>query len=250
VALDDDAPTTALLTTRDGVQVACLSVPGEDALRRSADLARAFPTSGLWPIIVGNSSNLIGFDELGRFVEDGSSTWAPPLGEILGATARLDPEVVLREMWQDGFPIDEDADDPLALASFDETMPTGPVRPIPSRLARPAGAGTIALFPVGGSHEIPAVLGWGDWNACPPPAHHVAVLRYWRERYGADVRAMSHDTIELGVSNPPTSFEAAIPLARQQYAYASDIIDQGEHATVGSLAGALVASDHWHFWWD
>ncbi len=95
-----------------------------------------------------------------------------------------------------------------------------------------------------------AILGWGDWNACPRPEEHVAILRHWRSRYGARLHAISTDTLELVVSDPPTTFANALVLAREQYAYASDIVDQGEHSSVGVLAAALVGSPHWHFWWD
>ena len=61
---------------------------------------------------------------------------------------------------------------------------------------------------------------------------------------------MTHDTLELAVANPPATFAEAVPLAHEQYAYAADIVTQGEHDTVGTLAAALVGSPHWHFWWD
>ena len=76
------------------------------------------------------------------------------------------------------------------------------------------------------------------------------MLRSWRLRYGADVKALSPDTVELTVGHPPTTFDDALVLARDQYAYAPDIVDQGEHGTVGALTAALVESTHWHFWWD
>ena len=95
-----------------------------------------------------------------------------------------------------------------------------------------------------------AVLAWGSWNACPRPEEHVCVLRHWRTRYGAVVKSISTDTLELAVSDPPETFADALLLAREQYAYAPDIVDQGEHPTIGTLAAALVGSAHWHFWWD
>lgn len=45
---------------------------------------------------------------------------------------------------------------------------------------------------------------------------------------------MSHDALELTVSNPPRDFDAAIELARDQYAHACDIVDQGAHPTSGA----------------
>jgi hypothetical protein len=108
----------------------------------------------------------------------------------------------------------------------------------------------MAQVPAATPEDVLAVVGWGDWNACPPPEQHVAVLRSWRERYGARLQAMSHDTLELAVERPPADRAAAIALAREQFGYAEDIVVQWNHPTIGELAAALIGSDRWHFWWD
>ena len=146
--------------------------------------------------------------------------------------------------------MDEDQDDQEAMEVYDESLPPGPVPPIPAPLTPTSGTATIALVPAAAAEDVVAVLGWGDWNACPLPEEHVAVLREWRKRYGAVVKAISPDTLELAVDRPPTNFDDALVLAREQYAYAPDIVDQGEHSSVGALAAALVDSRRWHFWWD
>ncbi len=135
---------------------------------------------------------------------------------------------------------------------LDELHPHGWVPAIPAPLTSRFASDTVttAVVPAEASEEVLAVVGWGGWNACPPPEEHVAVLRRWRSRYGAALKAMSTDTLELYVVRPPTTFDDALLLAREQYAYASDIVDQGEHPSVGVLAAALAGSDHWHFWWD
>jgi hypothetical protein len=38
-------------------------------------------------------------------------------------------------------------------------------------------------------------------------------------------------------------------LAREQYLYCGDIVDQGT-GTLSRLATALMADDWWYFWWD
>jgi hypothetical protein len=245
-----DGSATELLTTRDGIVVRRLDAPAETTLSTVDELARGFVDTGLWPVIVGNDSPLLDFDELGRFVEDGSATWAAPADEILRLATQLDATTIFESRWADSLPIDDDADDPRASEFLDEAMPGEPVRSIPTRLVRRTGEAVIGLVPVARSADVPAVLGWGDWNACPPPHEHVVILNYWYERYGAELQAMSHDTLELAVKEPPETFADAISLARQQYAYASDIVDQGDHPTIGHLASALVNCPHWHFWWD
>lgn len=107
----------------------------------------------------------------------------------------------------------------------------------------------IALIPTGDPTAIPAYMHWGNWNDCPPPAYHVAALRAWRDHYGAELIGLDADTINLHVSRKPATRDEALGLAKVQYAYCSDIINQG----VGSyraLAAGLMESDWWFFWWD
>jgi hypothetical protein len=114
---------------------------------------------------------------------------------------------------------------------------------------QPRSKAHIALIPTDDPTAIPAYMQWGNWNECPPPAYHVAALRAWRDRYGAELVGLSADVINLRVSRKPATREEALELAREQYFYCNDIIDQG----VGSysrLAAGLMASDWWFFWWD
>ncbi|UPK00766.1 DUF4253 domain-containing protein [Bradyrhizobium sp. 170] len=107
----------------------------------------------------------------------------------------------------------------------------------------------IALIPTDDPAAIPAYLHWGDWNDCPSPAYHVAALRAWRAQYGAELVGIDGDTMNLRVLRKPVTREEALDLARVQYAYCNDIIDQG----VGSyraLAAELMAHNWWFFWWD
>lgn len=107
----------------------------------------------------------------------------------------------------------------------------------------------IALIPTEDATTIPAHMHWGHWNACPPPAYHVAALRTWCDCYGAELVGLGSDTINLRVKRKPTTHEEALELARVQHVYCNDIIDQG----VGSyraLAAELMAHDWWFFWWD
>jgi len=117
------------------------------------------------------------------------------------------------------------------------------------RTGRPRPKVYIALIPTNDSTAIPAYMHWGNWNECPSPAFHVAALRSWRARYGAELIGLGADTINLRVSRKPATREEALELAREQHVYCSDIINQG----VGSyraLAGGLMAHDWWFFWWD
>lgn len=114
---------------------------------------------------------------------------------------------------------------------------------------KPLAKAYIGLAPTNDWTAIPAYLRWGGWNECPAPEFHVAALRTWRDRYGAELVGMSSDTIDLRVAAKPKTREEAIALAREQYTYCPDIIDQGVR-TYSSLAASLMANDWWFFWWD
>jgi len=108
---------------------------------------------------------------------------------------------------------------------------------------------TIVSFTDPDWTKAPAFMRYGGWNACPPPEAHVAVLRHWRERYGAELVCAAADTLELRVARRPADRNAALKLAQEQYAYCMDIVDQGA-GTLANLAGTLMESPYWYFWWD
>ena len=107
----------------------------------------------------------------------------------------------------------------------------------------------IGIAPTKDWTTIPAYLRYGNWNACPAAEYHVAAMRQWRDRYGAELVGISSDTINLRVARKPQTREEALGLARDQYVYCNDIIDQGA-GTYSALAAELMASDWWYFWWD
>jgi hypothetical protein len=107
----------------------------------------------------------------------------------------------------------------------------------------------MGIAPTDDWTTIPAYLRWGGWNDCPAAETHVAAMRMWRDRYGAELIGMSFDTVNIRVTKRPKTREEALALARDQYVYCSDIIDQGVQ-TYSALAAALMASDWWFFWWD
>jgi hypothetical protein len=107
----------------------------------------------------------------------------------------------------------------------------------------------FGLIPVGSSWLVPAYLKIGGWNDCPDASVHVAFFRSWFERYGAEVVTVANDVVEFHVTRPPRTMEQAQELAREQYVYCTDIVEQGV-GTVGNLAATLLGSDRWFFWWD
>lgn len=107
----------------------------------------------------------------------------------------------------------------------------------------------IGLVPTFNPWEAPTLLGFSGPNGCPTPAEHSSVLRSWFERYGAEPIIVTRDVLELRVVRPPLSPEAALELAQQQFAYCDDIVYQGT-GTLEALAGTLVGTPTWYFWWN
>ncbi len=60
---------------------------------------------------------------------------------------------------------------------------------------------------------------------------------------------MNHDVIEVLVQRPPDTKEAAFKLAREQYLYCPDNVEQGA-GSLHALAASLWRSPSWYFWWD
>ncbi len=119
-------------------------------------------------------------------------------------------------------------------------------------LPRSAEVLFIAKVPTPNSYEALGHIGFGGWNDCPADEEHIAVLRYWQERYGADLFAVGGDMIECVVERPPSTRDAALSLAREQLLYAPGSLDEfsGRIGSVPELAAALLNSRHWLFWWD
>lgn len=114
---------------------------------------------------------------------------------------------------------------------------------------RPYDEVFLAILPTEHSWQVPCYLKFGGWNTCPPAHVHAAFMRYWGERYGAQVACMTHDVIEMTVQHPPTTIADALELAQQQYLYCNDIVDQGTE-TIHALAETLLNAKVWYFWWD
>ncbi len=113
---------------------------------------------------------------------------------------------------------------------------------------------SVVLFPG------EAVAFWGErfmvdstWTL----AVHVAILRRWRELWGAEIVTWGYDMVEMRCSKRPSTFEEALRLAWEHYSYTSDIFyerfPQHHHPQFKSLedlAALLLRSDVWWFFWD
>jgi hypothetical protein len=109
-------------------------------------------------------------------------------------------------------------------------------------LERAAGAAepvTGLLFvPAASEFEALAALRYGGFNCSPPTAVHIAILRHWKERYGAHLAGLSFDTLHLSVPRPPGE-EADVRRAR----FEIDLL-QADEFPLDPRAPI------WRFWWD
>lgn len=106
----------------------------------------------------------------------------------------------------------------------------------------------LALIPTNEPWEVFAWLPFGGWNDCPPPEDMLWIAKYWYERYNAIPAVIANDILEF--SAPPIKDkDTALGLALEQFAFCSDIVFQGVD-TIGRLAGGLMQSTSWYFWWD
>lgn len=106
----------------------------------------------------------------------------------------------------------------------------------------------LAEIPVQNPWEVFAYLPFGGWNACPDTEEQMAAAKYWYELYGAVPAVLTHDVLEFELPKPAGT-EKALELAKEQYLFCADIVDQGVE-TVGALADMLSKSKVWYFWWD
>jgi hypothetical protein len=107
----------------------------------------------------------------------------------------------------------------------------------------------IALIPTDDWTTVPAHLRYGGRDNCPRAEYHVAALRSWRDRFGAELIGLGSDRMDLRVERRPETREQALELAGEHYVYCNDIVDQGE-GTLSNLAACLFVDNWWNFWWD
>jgi hypothetical protein len=107
----------------------------------------------------------------------------------------------------------------------------------------------LALVPTDDATAMPAYLRFGGRHAMPQTDNRIAALRSWQARYGAELVGASNDTLNIRVKSRPGSRKEALMLAREQYEFCPDIVDQGV-GDLSSLAAMLMESDWWYFWWD
>lgn len=103
----------------------------------------------------------------------------------------------------------------------------------------------LVEVPVREPWEVFAYIPMGNWNECPKAEEHMAIAKYWYEKYGACVAYIANDVIEYCLPQPVA--EGTMFLAEEHLGYSADVL-QGCNLT--SLASLLKKSSIWYFWWD
>ncbi|XZE21496.1 DUF4253 domain-containing protein [Pirellulaceae bacterium SH449] len=216
-----------------------IEVAGEKAIAEMQRLRSEFPDTGLWPILLGDDEEL---ERIEDCLEDSSESPA----EILSASNAIDANAwfVARTLEDPELYQCEEGDWPYV-----EPGEIGIVTHLDLSGSKPKKKVHIGLLPVIHSFESFAQLNWGGWNDCPFPKEHCAIHRYWKEKYGSEVVSVTGDIVQCFVANPPRDRAMAMALAREQYKYCYDIVDQGT-GTIAALAASLLNAKTWYFWWD
>ena len=105
----------------------------------------------------------------------------------------------------------------------------------------------LAKIPVKEPWKVFAYLPFGGWNECPDTLEHMAVAKYWYQKFGALPAALSHDELEFYLPQPLDK-EQALQTAQELYGYCPDM-DQN-YKSVGQLADTLTKSHIMYIWWD
>ena len=242
-------------------------VPGNQVVSIWHKFRQQFAQTGYWPVILGAKDDV-------EWVEDSIDYHAQSSAEILAEGLAIDVPNWLTERNQAD---EEDQEDPSELNQLDSRdsniYSIKPNLKVSDALAHnystnivqllqnnsvivqdiltdnPQAKIVIALVPLQHNWQLPAYLKFGGWNSCPPPAEHVALLKYWDDQYSLEMVGLIGDTIEMIVTKPPILITQAQILAQEQYAYCPDIIDE-EVDTIAEVASMLVDAPIWSFWWD
>lgn len=225
------------LTPQDYGRCCAVTLPGTEAFGVWKQLANAARGSGVWPVILGEASHL---DRLNDLPSAGEARAVIEESEAVDASIELEGDA-------DAAHLDPELGEwPAAADVYRQTAPTAVADVVTQT---PHASVAIAILPAAAAWQVPAVLGFGGWNDCPEATLQVARHRDWEARFGAEVCAVTNDTLECFVARPPETREEALKLAREQYVYCYDIVEQGTE-TLSNLAATLLNGPIWFFWWD
>lgn len=229
------------LSRAEGCDICAFSVPGTLAETVWTALRAKFDTSHLWPLILGGNSVSLrnirdtcveSLDEYDRFEVQYEHAKQISAEDWMKQQTETDGWTNLYEENLRGDDTKERRHDGLHTLGRDN---------VPFVI--------MAMVPAKDPWEVPIRMKIGGWNACPEPATHAVMYKYWHKRYGVDLICYTSDVLEFKNPNPPKTLQEAMPLAREQFIYCQDIVTQGV-GYIDALAAGLVNNPYWFFWWD
>lgn len=169
--------------------------------------------------------------------------------DILTKAHEINPKTILDDRLRELMPASADREELVGIYTASEITQRTFHSIIDFNTKRPYEELIIAKIPTAKPWEAAAWIPMGGYNECPSPEEQVAVFQYWHGKYGAMPAVVSYDIWEMYVENPIDNEEDAKDLAWDQFAFCSDIVFQGI-GQINKLAGTLVNSNIWFFWWD
>jgi hypothetical protein len=202
-------------------------------------LRAAHEQTGLWPFLVGPDRKDADRQVISELWYD-AATEHDPSAVVRGLA--LDMQAFFTQQ-----KAELEAPDPAALTLDPAARATADSEP---QFAFTSRDTVIGLIPARHGYEVPGLLSWkGAVNYDLDGAHHVAVLRYWQQRYGAELVTLTRDHIELLVARPPRDPATMVRVAYEMLSYCPDVDVLGT-GVVAVLANEVVPHRRWSFWWD
>jgi hypothetical protein len=253
-----DLPEPRLAVTAGGVAVYGFPVEPAQSGQVWQRLRSVHDRSGLWPFVSPQSPDDWRRDDYEASVSLSEALRADPqqvVADLIRAQREEAQESEARYPQLDGY--STGLFDPARVREALESTETDPL-PAPAAVYRdvPESADWVCAVRAGAGYELPALLGapsaanWYGSSHHPrlTPQDHVAVLRAWHDRYGAEVYYLGIVNVQLRVARPPVVVEEIVEVAVQQYAYCDDLGQRiGEPDRV---ARWQVPTANWRFWWD
>lgn len=201
-------------TLKSGLKVLAVHAATGTGLELWQQLRDAHGQTGLWPFLLDKSSDR----------------------ELVWSEANMPGSRASHRTAQDILEVTWDYDEAVHL----------PDQPHPGR--NPAGVtDAIGLIETSaGGCDIPRLLRWG--GACNNGLYGndvTTVLTYWYARFGAELMALTLDSLTLFVPHPPTNPAEVIEVGMQHDAFCPDISEDFDF-----LLQEQVHSHYWNFWWD
>jgi len=234
-----------LLHTDRGDVLSFVTPHGAGILELWQRLRAMAATTRYWPVVVGDVAELKSVPERAKYGGSVSETLQRAQAINVPQWFLEAEEQRRRDFMEDDPDLDPEESFPEVGEWPDHAEPTAKFH----TLKRGRKTIAFALVPTQYPWEVPAFMYWGGWNSCPYPEVHCALQRYWDHVHGAVITVAAGDVLEMWVDRPPQTREAALALAKEQYIYCSDIVEQGT-STLTNLGAALINGRTWFFWWD